>query len=289
MQTIYNDVLTVSINPKGAELSSIFHKQYNLEYMWDADPAFWAKKSPVLFPIVGTLKNNEFFFQDIPYKLGRHGFARECTFSGSEQSQDAVTFFLRSDEKTFQQYPFNFELAIRYRLNGPTLAVTYTVTNQGDEAMYFSVGGHPAFRVPLAEGTGYNQYYLEFSEPETASRWPISPDGLIESAPTPLLQHTVRLPLKKDLFYEDAVVFKHLESGKIALRSDHTPRGLEMDFSGFPYLGIWAARDADFVCLEPWCGIADSVDTTQQLVAKEGINRLEGKASFNRTWTLTLF
>ncbi len=289
MQTIYNDFLTVTINSKGAELSSIFHKEYGLEYMWSGDPAFWAKKSPVLFPIVGALKENKYFYKDIPYELGRHGFARDRAFTESEQSQDAITFRLVSDEKTLEQYPFYFEFAIRYALHRNGLSVTYTVTNTGDEDMYFSVGGHPAFKVPLEEGTTYDQYYLEFSEPEQASRWPISPDGLIENAPVPLLQQTTKLPLTKELFSKDALVLKHLESDKVALRSHQTVHGLEMDFNGFPYLGIWAAPGADFVCIEPWCGIADSVDTTQQLPAKEGIHRLEGKASFDRTWTLSLF
>ena len=143
--------------------------------------------------------------------------------------------------------------------------------------------------MPLTPGTNYSQYYLEFNKTENTGRWPISPDGLIESLPAPLLSHTSHLPLSKALFYADAVVLKHLSSTRVSLKSHETVHGLDMDFTGFPYFGIWAAKDADFVCLEPWCGIADSVQTSQQLGSKEGINRLETNESFIRTWTITLF
>ncbi|MBE7174468.1 MAG: aldose 1-epimerase family protein [Williamsia sp.] len=289
MQTIYNDVLTVTINPKGAELSSIYHKQHELEYLWSADPAYWAKKSPVLFPIVGALKDNTFFFNDKPYELSRHGFARESTFTVSEQSQDAIAFTLTSDGHTLTIYPFHFEFSLHYALAGEQLQVTYGVKNLTGDDMYFSVGGHPAFKVPLAEGTDYTDYYLEFNQPENVARWPIAPDGRIEAAPVPMLNNTNKLPLTKELFWEDALVFKHLASNKVALKSDKTEHGLEMDFSGFPYLGIWAAKGADFVCLEPWCGIADSVNTNQQLIDKEGINRLAAHETFTRTWSLNFF
>lgn len=289
MQTIQNDHLIVTVNPKGAELNSIFHKQLQLEYLWNADPAYWAKQSPVLFPVVGALKDNTYFFKDKPYQLGRHGFARDRTFTVSEQSQDAVTFTLTSNEHSLEHYPFQFEFAIRYSLHRSAVSVAYTVRNTTGEDMYFSVGGHPAFKVPLAEGTDYNQYYLEFNKTENTGRWPISPEGLIENSPVPLLNHTSHLPLSKALFYGDALVLKHLSSNKVSLKSHQTVHGVEMDFSGFPYLGIWAAKNADFVCLEPWCGIADSVHTNQRLGSKEGINRLETNQSFTRTWTITLF
>lgn len=289
MQTIYNDVLTVTINPKGAELSSLFHKQHELEYLWNADPVYWAKKSPVLFPIVGALKDNTYFFKDKPYELGRHGFARESTFTVSGQSQDAITLTLTGDGHTLTVYPFLFEFSLHYALAENRLSVTYEVKNLTGEEMYFSVGGHPAFKVPLVKETDYTQYYLEFEQPENAGRWPIAPDGRIAEPPVPLLNNTKRLPLTKELFYEDALVFKQLASSKVSLKSDKTAHGLQMDFSGFPYLGIWAARNADFVCLEPWCGIADSVHTDQQLVNKEGINLLAPHETFTRTWSLTLF
>ncbi len=167
--------------------------------------------------------------------------------------------------------------------------MTYEVLNLSEGEMYFSVGGHPAFRLPLAEGTVYDDYFLRFEQVENKGRWPISPDGLIEKEDLPLLQNTDMLRLSKDLFRQDALVFKSLSSSSLLLASEKTKHGLQFDFTGFPFLGIWAAKGADFICIEPWCGIADSVDTSQELTQKEGINRLAHKDRFNRTWSVRFF
>ena len=289
MFQIENQQLKVTIHPKGAELQSIFHKGHQTEYLWSGDPAFWGKHSPILFPIVGTLKENSYHYEGKTYSLGRHGFAREMDFEVVEQEKDQISLRLRSNAETLSLFPFEFELQVIYRLAPNGLATTYTVINPSKEVLYFSVGGHPAFKVPLAAGTAYEDYYLEFEQKETASRWPISADGLIEKEPLPLLQNSDRLPLTRELFFKDAVVFKQLSSTLVTLKSDKTKRGLEFDYEGFPFLGIWAAKNADFVCIEPWCGIADSVDSQQELTAKEGIIRLDGKEIFERTWNITLF
>ena len=155
--------------------------------------------------------------------------------------------------------------------------------------MYFSVGGHPAFRLPLVGNTDYTDYFIELNMVETSGRYPLSKDGLLKLATNPFLKNTDKIPLKQSLFYEDAVVLKHLKSNSMAILSNKTPHGLRMTFEGFPYFGIWAAKDAPFVCLEPWCGIADSVDTTQALVEKEGINKLARGERFERAWYLDIF
>jgi galactose mutarotase-like enzyme len=165
----------------------------------------------------------------------------------------------------------------------------YQVKNPSAEPLYFSIGGHPAFKVPAVEGAAYTDYQLEFDRSETAPRWPISKDGLIEQEPLPLLEDTRTLRLSKGLFAKDALVFKHLASSGVTLRSSRTPEGLRMDFPGFPFLGLWAAPGADFICIEPWCGIADAVGSDQQLVNKEGIQRLEAGAVFERSWSVTVF
>ncbi|HET6254698.1 MAG TPA: aldose 1-epimerase family protein [Puia sp.] len=288
MFTIENQELKVSIDPKGAELQNLYSKNYELEYMWDGDPAFWGKHSPLLFPIVGTLKGNTYYYQGKAYSLPRHGFARDREFSVESQRGDSITFLLRSDEQTRAVYPFEFELRVGYRLVSNKVATTYQIRNPSVEPMYFSIGGHPAFRVPLVPGTDYGDYYLEFDGVEETPRWPISKDGLIELEPEPLLQDTAVLQLRKELFAKDALVLKHPISAGVTLRSGRTDRRLRMDFPGFPFLGIWAAPNADFVCIEPWCGIADHVDSNQQWVEKFGINQLEGGGVFQRTWTVSL-
>jgi galactose mutarotase-like enzyme len=164
--------------------------------------------------------------------------------------------------------------------------VRYEIFNVTDNEMYFSVGGHPAFKLPLVNGTSYDDYYLEFNKKEDAGRWPISKEGLIELDPQSLLTNTSHLPLSKQLFQQDALVFKQLQSDIVSLRSDKSPHGLDFHFNGFPFLGIWAAKNADFICIEPWCGIADSVDSDQQLKNKEGIIHLAPREKFSRSWSV---
>ncbi len=289
MFTIENNHLSVTINPKGAELQSIYNKVLQIEYLWSGDPAFWGKHSPVLFPIVGTLKEDTYYFNNQPYHLGRHGFAREMDFVADTPSGNSISFVLNSNAETRSRYPFDFSFWVKYELTENSLKTTYTIGNTGTTAMYFSVGGHPAFAVPLTGGVSYNDYYFEFNQAENAGRWPISKDGLIETASTPVFSQSNRLQLSKELFMKDALVFKGLASNSVALKCDKNAHGLVFDFTGFPYLGIWAAKNADFVCIEPWCGIADSVATNQQLIQKEGIHMLQPAKSFERTWSVTLF
>jgi galactose mutarotase-like enzyme len=289
MFTIENEQLQVTIAAKGAELQNVFNKKFRLEYLWNGNPAFWAKHSPVLFPIVGTLKGDKYIYANKSYQLGRHGFAREMEFTVDDQKVNSISLLLKSNESTLKNFPFVFELRLGYLLQEDSLKTTYAVTNNSEGDMYFSLGGHPAFKLPLATETVYDDYYLAFEKNENLSRWPISAEGLLEKEPTLYLHHTRILPLNKDLFLQDALVFKHPASSSVALKSNKTPHGLEFSFDGFPYLGIWAAKNADFVCIEPWCGIADSVDSDQQLTHKEGINQLAAGAVFERSWNVRLF
>jgi galactose mutarotase-like enzyme len=289
MINIENDILKIAISTKGAELQSITNSKTQLEYLWGGDPAFWGKKSPVLFPIVGTLKNDTYYFQGKAFHLGRHGFARDMEFVLESQAADETSLLLCSNEQTMINYPFEFEFRVHYKLNGNSLRVFYDVKNISSEPLFFSVGGHPAFKLPLVEGTNYDDYFLEFNENETSPRWPISKDGLIETVPEPLLVDTTILPLSKSLFSKDALVFKHPSSSMVSIKSEKTEHGLDFDFSGFPYLGLWAAKNADFVCIEPWCGIADSVNSNQQLTEKEGINKLAGGKDWQRSWTVSFY
>lgn len=289
MYVMNNNFLTIHIQPKGAELDRIFHKGNGLDYLWSGDPAFWGKKSPVLFPIVGALKKNTYWLNEKPYQLGRHGFAREQEFEAVAQAPNQLVFQLSSSAETKLVYPFDFIFRIRYTLKDEELLVEYEVKNTGVVSLYFSVGGHPAFRVPLVSGTNYEDYYLQFDHPETLSRWMITPEGLIGAVPQPFLQQEDTIALSKALFYQDAIVLKHPVSRSISLRSGKTKHGLQVNFNGFPYLGIWAAREADFVCIEPWCGIADSVLHDHQLATKEGINVLQPGEIFVRYWSLHCF
>lgn len=288
MQIIEDQFLKVSINPLGAELVSLFNKENNTEYMWNADPAFWGKSSPVLFPIVGALKNNQYFYQGKTYTLPRHGFARERVFSVEVQKEDSITFLLKEDEESLKVFPFPFEFRLIYTLVEKTLSVSYSVKNTGSDEMYFSVGGHPAFAVPLSEDTVYEDYYLEFNQTEDFPRWELADGGSIKKEATRFLENTNRLALTKELFYQDALVFKHQKSTEVILKSDKVSKQLKFTFENFPFLGIWAAINANFVCIEPWCGIADSENHEQELTEKEGIEVLASDQIFLRTWSVSL-
>jgi galactose mutarotase-like enzyme len=289
MFILQNEVLKVEVASKGAELQSILNTVLGIEYLWNGDPAFWAKRSPVLFPIIGNLKNNTYFYQGRPYQLPRHGFARDMEFQLEKQSANEILMLLRSNELTRANYPFDFEFRIRYQIQGDELSTEYLVTNTGTAILFFSVGGHPAFRLPLETQTRFSDYFLRFEENENLQRWPISKDGLILTQPVPVLEDSNRLSLNKQLFYQDALVFKYPTSSDISLVSGKTSHGIQFQMGEFPFLGIWSARDADFICLEPWCGIADSVNSNQQLEEKEGIERLGPGKVFSRQWRVKLF
>lgn len=282
---ISNEFLVARIKHKGAELSSLFSLEKDLEYIWNADPAYWAKSSPVLFPVVGALKDNTYVYNGKSYNLPRHGFAREINFELEKHFTSQAVFILRSNESTRESYPFSFTLRISYELAGRRLTTTYEVVNGGEHELLFSLGAHPAFRVPLKAGEEYHDYLLEFDRKETSGRWPVMEGGLIGKDPEPSLDNTSILPLSKDLFSRDALVFKNLSSKAITLRNESGTHGLKFSFEGFPFFGIWAAPGADFVCLEPWCGIADSVGHNQDLYTKEGINRLESGGVWTRSWS----
>ncbi len=289
MFTLENDQLRIAVNLKGAELSSIYNKITQLEYLWSGDPAFWPKKSPVLFPIVGTLKNNTYYYEGKSYQLNRHGFARDMDFTLTDQSDTHLQFTLTDTPETLQKFPFRFQLDIIYTIEGSSLSVTYQVHNPSADNMFFSFGGHPAFKVPLENRLDFEDYYFEFEREETALRWMISLDGLINPAAIPFLKNTKKLKVTRELFRDDAVVMKYLHSNKVTLKTNKSEHGIEFSFPRFPFLGLWTGNNGNFICIEPWCGIADSTTTTQQLINKEGINLLAGESTFTRKWSVRVF
>jgi len=289
MLKITNENFEVSFTSMGAELQSIFHKENQIEYLWDGNPAIWAKRSPVLFPVVGGLKDGTYQFNNKSFYLNRHGFARESLFSIEAQTKNSIVFTLETSEETLALYPFNFKFSVIYTIEENKLYVTYIVENKGIETMYFSVGAHPAFNVPLFPENEYTDYYLEFSAIENAGIYPIKEDGLISDKEIPYLNNSNKLALDKSLFHRDALIFKNLRSTSISILNNKNPHGLTLSFEGMPYMGIWSAKDANFVCIEPWCGLGDTESTNQQLIDKEGIVALEVGKDFKTSWNVSLF
>ncbi|MFT2007449.1 aldose 1-epimerase family protein [Pontibacter sp. 13R65] len=284
---IQNDNYSVGIDSEGAELTHFIKLDEQLELIWQGNPAIWAGRAPNLFPIIGELPNNGFEAKGKRFHMKRHGFARNSEFELVEEHTDKLVFELKQNEDTLAQYPYKFSLLIAYKLMGSKLEVTYLVRNDDGEALYFSVGGHPGFNVPLYPQEQYTDYFIEFEQEETLSRYLLNEQGLLTNDTERVLEQERVLPLHHDLFQKDALVFKNTKSQRLQLASRTNPLRLEISFEGFPYLGIWAkANGAPFVCIEPWCGVASSEGDTGKLEEKEGIEHIAPKQAFERTFSI---
>ena len=289
MHTIKNNILQVSVKEIGAELCSIKSLGSRKEYIWKGSPDVWAAHAPNLFPVIGCLKNDAFLYKGQEYSCAKHGFVRKNNkVSLIEKSDDSLTFGLKYSEDTLKIYPFKFEFFIKYILENNKLIVQHTVINHGDDDMLFSLGGHPGFTCPIHDGEKYDDYYLEFEKPETAHSWRVLKNGLIGKETIPVFDEPTIIKLHPHLFDDDALVFKNLNSSRVSLKSNSSKQVLSMDFEDFPNLGIWAKPHADFVCIEPWIGIADSVDTDRNFETKEGLIRLQANKSFVATYSITV-
>lgn len=285
MYHLENNNIKVSVASKGAELKSIFNKSNKEELLWQADPEFWNKSSPVLFPIVGTLKNGIYIHNQKEYKLPRHGFARGYNFKVDKVSDSQLIFSLESCAETLNVYPFLFKLYIIYTLDGNSLQVAYKVENLSDvETMYFSLGAHPAFRVGDASKDFCN-YKLLFSNDSVLKANHLK-GGLLTTQQHNILLHNKQLNLDYQLFDNDALVMLDMKSDKITLLDDDDKNRLTFEFKNFPYFGIWTVKNAGFICLEPWAGISDFEMHNQQIVEKKGINKLKPKETWAASWTI---
>lgn len=269
--TLSNGLLTATINPKGAELNSL--KEADNEYIWDGNPAFWGKHSPVLFPIVGTLKNNSYLYNGQRYALSRHGFARDNVFIVKTQTGNSVTFSLTSNVETKKVYPFDFELELVYTLTHKTLEIRYNVINKGHGSLPFSIGAHPAFTLP----GNFESYSLVFDNDEPLISTQLENDLLSDTTIQIHAEGGV-LPLNYKLFENDAIIFKSLISKGITI-TKNSKAIVKVTFNDFPHLGIWTKQGAPFICIEPWQGYSDSPNANGIFVEKEGIiNLVEGEA-----------
>ena len=278
--TISNSILKASIKHTGAELFSLKDNQEN-EYIWEGNPDFWGKHSPVLFPIVGTLENNTYTINEKEYHLPRHGFARDMDFELIEKTENKAVFSLKSSEETLQKYPFEFELQLIYTLNENALELEYKVINKGKEKMPFSIGAHPAIALP----DHFENYALQFEKEESLKYYLLEND-LISSKTKILETKNNLVPLNYELFKNDALIFKTLESKSLTILNNSKPY-IKVDYKDFPSLGIWTKENAPFICIEPWLGYSDTDENTGDLYHKEGILILEANKDFSAKFSIT--
>lgn len=290
MYNLQNDCLQINIKNPGAELCAISSLKNGREFMWHADPNIWNGYAPNLFPIIGMLKNNTFIYEDKTYNMPKHGFVRQSNQLVLDfQDTTTLTFKMVSNHELFKMYPFYFEYFINYQLIENKIQITYTIKNIDAKTLYFSVGAHPAFKCPVYQNEAYDNYSIVFEKPETAQTYLLNLEtGLVTSKTKPVIKNGNEIQLHHNLFNEDALVFKDLKSRKATLKSKTYGDILSVYYDDFPYLGIWAKPNANYVCIEPWQGIADSESATQILKEKEGIIALDANKTHKAVYTIEI-
>lgn len=287
--TLENKDLTISLSNHGGELHSIKGNKENTEFLWNGDEAYWKYHSPILFPIVGKVFDGKYKVDGKTYELPQHGLARVRDFEMIEKNENSISFELKYSEDTLKVYPFKFSLIIRYTLENNNVKIDYIVKNLDNTEIFFSVGAHPAFMCPIEDGS-FNDYYFEFDKKETANLMQLAGAGYFSHEEKPFLKNENQIPLSFDLFKNDALVFKNLESTKISLKSKKHPKYLEFDFNNFPYLGLWTkATGAPFVCIEPWFGHADFDGFKGEFKDKAGIQSLKVNCEFICSYNVSFF
>ncbi|MEI6890947.1 MAG: aldose 1-epimerase family protein [Pontiella sp.] len=284
MITIENKNFSVKIALQGAELRSFKKKATGREMMWQADPSIWGGSAPILFPVVGALCNGKTKINGQEYEIPKHGLVRHREAELIEQHKDRVVFAFRSNANSLKQYPYPFLLEVEFRLGTDQLAVSYRVKNPGAGEMLFSIGSHPAFALDLNTHT-IDDYYLEFEEPETLALQGLE-GGLFTPKRNEYMVNETRIPLTQHLFDDDALIFTHIRSRCIRLKSTHESEFLEIDLGGAPHLGLWAKPGAAYVCIEPWYSHDDAADSDGVFENKPGIIRLPANQRFETGYTI---
>ncbi len=275
MLTITYKHFQATINPVGAELSSL--KVNQTEHLWHGDEKYWSGRAPVLFPIVGALKNDHMIYQGLRYEMPRHGIARRATFDCIAHSTSAVSLRLQSDEKSLQQYPWQFELRVHFCLNESGLDISYEVINNDEKPMLFTLGSHPAFALNCKNPTELSEYTVAVDQTEPLECYKLDSAGLLATTAEP---HNSVFSLSETIFNDDALVFRNIAARSISLHYKDNAV-LTVDTDGAPHLGIWSKPGAPFVCIEPWLGTSDFIDSDNQFENKPDLSTLASGETYH--------
>lgn len=290
MRVIENEFLKVGVNDFGAELCSIFDKAKNQEAIWQADPAFWARHAPVLFPFVGKVNGGFYTHKGIKYPMGQHGFARDKAFEYSGGDEKTIIHILKADEETKKVYPFGFELKITHSLEGRTVKVSYEVKNSGGETMYFSIGAHPAFNCPILKGTEKEDYTAVLGEKNELNYVLIDEKtgGVLYNDPKSIAN---KIRLEESLFDNDALIFDDYQVEEASLLYPDGSPYVTVRCKGFSSFGLWSKpkANAPYVCLEPWIGRCDNIGFSGELKDKYGVRSLEAGEIFKADFEICVF
>ncbi len=276
---IKNGNISVGVKKYGAELSSLKSLQSGVEYLWQGNPDIWYGQSPILFPIVGEVLNNKYFVDGKEYELHRHGIARKRDFELKEQGENYLVLTQKYSEETLKVYPFKYIFDIEYKLDGNKLTVTHTIKNDGDTAMYFSVGAHPGFNCEIGD-------VLEFEcEEDEAIDEMINEDAVLLDSHFPVPIDGKIFTITKNIFDADAHILSNLKSKKCTLKGKNRSGEVIFTFGDCPALGLWAKPGAPYVCIEPWYGINDSYDKKDDFSQKRLIQKIENDEQFQFSWS----
>jgi len=292
MMAIYqlkNSKLSISVDSQGAELKSMKDMATGTEYMWDADPAYWKRTAPVLFPLVGSLNKGRYRYNGREYAMSQHGFARDMEFALVRQTKEELLFGLEGTEETYAKYPFRFRLEIGYRLNGNerTVTVSWKVINTDDKEMYFSIGGHPAFLCPLHAGETQTDCKILFDAKESLTSSVIGGGGTLSSGQKEYPLQDGYLNITEDLFDNDALIIENHQAHQVSLCGADGKPYLTVSFDA-PLFGVWSPvkKNAPFICIEPWYGRCDREDFEGDLSEREWGNQLAASEEFCAEYTI---
>lgn len=289
MEILKNEVLTVAVSAHGAELQSI--RKGEVEYLWQGDPAYWGRRSPVLFPIVGSVWEKKYRVDGKQYELGQHGFARDMDFDLVSASDSEARYRLASSAQTREKYPFDFVLEIAYRLHDNKLDVVWEVSNPSSEDLYFQIGAHPAFNYPDYAPEASGRGSLSFDRSEALECIRIKEKGCVDAVTKwPLEMTAGRLKLEKDTFDEiDTIMLQDSQIREVNMFREDGTSWLSLSFNA-PVVGIWSppCKNAPFICLEPWYGRCDSAGYEGEYKDKEWMNRLASGEKFETVYTIEI-
>lgn len=285
---IGNEQITIQVDSMGAELKSLKKSAAGAEYMWDADPRFWKRSSPVLFPLVGALHNGECKCDGKICKMGQHGFARDMEFTLKSQTNKEIWFSLKSDDTTLEKYPYEFLLEIGYELDESTLIVKWKVKNPSNKELHFSIGGHPAFRCPIAEDAKQGDYRLWFDAEDMITAGVLE-DGLMSSRTVNYTLENGYLWIGEHLFDNDALVIEGNQAHEVSLVKPDGTKYLTVSFDA-PLFGVWSPphKNAPFVCIEPWYGRCDDIDFDGTWEERKWGQKLSAGESFEASYRITI-
>lgn len=267
-----NDKAIVSIHKIGAELQSFYHKPSQREIIWQGDPKIWGRSSPILFPYIGAVKDQGYYYKDKHYPMTRHGFLRDAPFELLEKRENFVSYIFRSNEETKLMYPFDFSLEINYLLVDDVLTMEYVLINESKETMYYRIGGHTAYNFDISKENQWIEF--EKKEDKTSGIFDLDTGLLKSNTHMPLLEDADALEMDKSLFKHDTLLLKDLDSDYLILNDRELDHQVKITCSDFLYVALWTPP-GPFLCVEPWHGVTDALEGPSELMLKKDIQKLE--------------